>query len=173
MSKESKDGEYPEHLANLSSFKRRVWKDVIRNIPEVEVGVMDDIDLSKRLRERFGGRMYHEELLVTDKALKFSDKLEDTSKVIAYVSFLMWSDKKLMLNQVTEEILIMAYKYNGRLYREEGNINVTIDDLDLTPLDEVMTGGIKRISKETGWEYKYFRELVFVFSKGGNGRDIL
>jgi len=172
MSKESMDEEYPEHLDNLSSFKREVWKDVIRNTPEVEVGVIDDIDLSRMLRDRHLKVEDTQDVKVAGDRLRKADKLEQKCAVLACVSFLMWSDDLEKTLEVSEEIINMAYKFNGRLYPFEENETLMIDYLDLTPLEEVMTGGIKRISKETGWEYKYFQELVFVFSKEGNGKDI-
>ena len=69
-------------------------------------------------------------------------------------------------------VIEKAYKLNAKLSIELDDTPMLIEKLQPTPLEKL---GILdyRIDGRTGELYKHFRDVEFVFTKDGNGKNIL
>ena len=168
MTKEDQNILFPEHLDRLSKFRRTLMTDVVKRNPEVELGVMDLLDLSKRIRET-NPQIREKDEVYANALLSMAHGYEVNSAITIDISVLMWSHDIKSLGNAIDDVNGLAVEHGARPSLEQTERSLRIEDLKLTPLEEVMTGGLRRIDKNTGYEYEHFKELVFVFTKGEVG----
>lgn len=169
MTKEDQKILFPEHLDRLSKFRRIVMTDVAKRNPEVEISVMDLLDLSKRLRET-NPQIRKEDVVLANAYLSMAHGYEVNSAITVDISVLIFSHDVEELVNASDDVNKLADDCGAKPSLNQTEKPLRIEDFHLTPLEEVMTGGLRRIDKGTGLEYEHFKELVYVFTKGDSRR---